>query len=145
MAIIGTLPGTLRGKRILAVDSNEINREIIAACLASWDCIPKVVSSGREALRLLKAAAEASTAFDVLITDMMMPEMDGMQLLKRVREDKAMKKKGIRILVAEDNRINQKVARHQLNKLGYTADIVDNGRQAVEAVKTESCRLEESS
>ncbi len=207
----GKLPGTLRGKRILAVDDNKINQEIIAAYLASWFCIPKVVSSGQEALRLLKEAAEASAPFDVLVTDMMMPEMDGMQLSRRVREDEAlkntsiiiltssstrgdgaklreigidgyfnkpikssrlyealvsvlrlrqesrrspvkrpmmtrhtvkeMKKQDIRILVAEDNKINQEVARHQLNKLGYSVDVVENGRQAVEAIKTESYRL----
>ena len=204
-------PVTLRGKRILAVDDNKINREIITAYLTSWDSVPKVVSTGQDAFRLLKEAAEASTPFDVLIADMMMPEMDGVQLSKKIREDEAlkntciiiltsggtrgdgarlreikidgyfskpikssrlynaiisvlglveenrripekrqmitrhtlkeMKKQDIRILVAEDNRINQKIALHQLNKLGYTVDIVDNGKQAVEAVKAESYKL----
>lgn len=208
---IRTSPGTLRGKRILAVDDNKVNREIIAAYLASWDSDPKVASSSKEAFQLLKEAAEASTPFDLLITDVLMPEIDGMQLSKQVREDEAlkntciivltssgvrgdgakfreigvngyfskpikssrlynaivtvlgladesrcipekremmtrhalkeMKKQGIRILVAEDNEINKKVVRHQLHRLGYAVDIVENGKQAVEAVKTGSYNL----
>jgi len=55
-------------------------------------------------------------------------------LVTRHSLKEASKALGPRILVAEDNQINQKVATRMLEKLGYYADIVTNGQQAMDAV-----------
>lgn len=49
--------------------------------------------------------------------------------------------KAVRILIAEDNPVNQKLALRLLQKLGYSADVVDNGKAAVEAQSTSNYDL----
>ncbi|HEY9047147.1 MAG TPA: two-component regulator propeller domain-containing protein [Ohtaekwangia sp.] len=184
----------LANKKILIVDDNATNRLILKNQLGFWNAIPILSTSGKEALDILQRTRD----FDLVLTDMQMPEMDGLQLGKRIRElyahipvillssigderneqfnqvfssvlskpvkqntlyknilmtlrknDKpsAQEDKTARtlrddfalqyplhILIAEDNPVNQKLARHVLNKLGYTPDIVSNGLEALEAL-----------
>jgi CheY-like chemotaxis protein len=71
----------LRGKRVLAVDDNETNRQILTLQMQSWGMQPVVVASGLEALEHIRRGE----AFDLAILDMQMPEMDGLVLTEEIR------------------------------------------------------------
>jgi CheY-like chemotaxis protein len=71
--------------RVLAVDDNETNRRLLEIMLSNWRLAPTVVSSGRECLAALDRSASAGQPFSLLITDMLMPEMDGLDLIEQVR------------------------------------------------------------
>ncbi|MGA0559909.1 two-component regulator propeller domain-containing protein [Larkinella sp. VNQ87] len=73
------------GKRVLVVDDNQTNLTILKAQLEQWKLIPVTALSGRQALTLL---AE-KPPFHLVITDMQMPEMNGVELARRIREQHA--------------------------------------------------------
>jgi signal transduction histidine kinase/CheY-like chemotaxis protein/HPt (histidine-containing phosphotransfer) domain-containing protein len=193
----------IQGKRILIVDDNTTNRQILTTRLASWGAIVAESPDGLSALRSMIFAADAHRPFEVVITDMQMPEMDGLMLGRAIRQDDRFKKTCLimmtslgqqsnsdelaeigfagcltkpvrpselfsrltaaisgdinsnvvkvspksgfslllrrsapRILLAEDNITNQRVALGLLKKLGLTADAVANGLEAVKALET---------
>ena len=191
----GGLP-KLAGKRILVVDDNATNREIVTRQTQSWGMEPVVVTLPSEALTLI----EKGERFDVAALDMVMPEMDGCELARRIRrhpngqelplvlltslaslprarsadefsvqltkpvrasqlynalvsvftdpglepvsseaaDEEVLVTSLLRILLAEDNPVNQKVALRILDKLGYRADVASNGLEVLEALERES-------
>jgi signal transduction histidine kinase/CheY-like chemotaxis protein len=72
----------LVGKRLLIVDDNATNRRILTMQAQSWAMAPTSIESPSEALRRI-AGGEA---FDVIVLDMNMPEMDGIELATKIRE-----------------------------------------------------------
>ncbi len=80
------LPWSL-GVRALIVDDVETNRAVVAAQLGAWGMRTAVASGARTALRLLVDASQEGEPFQVVITDMAMPGMDGAALVKAVRAD----------------------------------------------------------
>jgi len=74
--------------RVLVVDDNATNREILTAQLRQWDVTSVAVSTGAEALALLTATCsdESSGGFDVALLDMQMPAMDGEMLAREIRK-----------------------------------------------------------
>ena len=77
----------LRDLRVLVVDDNATNRRILEEMLASWRMKPVSVDGARAALGALREAASASDPFRLVITDAMMPGMDGFALARAVRDD----------------------------------------------------------
>jgi PAS domain S-box-containing protein len=184
----------LTGKRILIVDDNATNREIVTRHARSWEMEPVAIERPADALELI-AQGEP---FDVAVLDMMMPEIDGITLAREIRQrrgetelplllltslgrlpqlqvegvfsaqlskplkasqlyntlvqlltrgsagdheevesvtDGKRERSALRILLAEDNAMNQKVALRLLERLGYRADVATNGLEAIEALE----------
>ncbi|HEX2490465.1 MAG TPA: PAS domain S-box protein [Blastocatellia bacterium] len=70
----------LDGLRVLVVDDQEEARLMIAQSLGEWGADVMVAASGREALELIEGAA-----FDAVVCDIAMPEMDGYEFIARLR------------------------------------------------------------
>jgi CheY-like chemotaxis protein len=182
----------LEGKRLLVVDENATNREILSRQARSWGMEPVAAELPSEALTLIDAGSE----FDVAVIDLHMPEMDGIELAEEIHRrhpdlplvlasslgrvaatrgaaafaaqvTKPVKASALyeallealgahagvdsaraagptagaqpgrlplRILLAEDNAVNQKLALLLLEKLGYAADVAVTGLEAIEAL-----------
>ncbi len=187
----------LREKRALIVDDNATNRRILKLQTEKWGMASRDTEHPRQALEWIRNGEP----FDLLITDMHMPELDGVMLTREIRklqDEKALPiilltslgrrelgadelhfsayltkplkpsalydalaaifardliapkpesaTKGVmdremgvnhplRILLAEDNQVNQKLALRILEQMGYRADVASNGLEAVESIE----------
>jgi CheY-like chemotaxis protein len=70
--------------KVLVVDDSRAEQQLAGACVKKCDAIPIFASDGGEALALL-----ASEHPDAVLTDLRMPEMDGLELVQRIRRDHA--------------------------------------------------------
>lgn len=201
---------SLDGLRALVVDDHATNRRILQNYVSDWGMTYEEASSGKDGLQKLASAAAEGRRIDLVLLDVMMPDMNGLQMAEAIQESKygggvlimllssaserptreELDRLGVadyltkpirraqlrqrltriaggkadpaaaveavaaepaepevleeptddtasatkpRLLVAEDNGVNRKVALKMLNRLGYEADVVENGKLAVEA------------
>jgi len=196
-------PVDLRGMRVLVVDDNATSRLILQDMLTAFSFTVFTAGSGEQALEMMRNAAD-DHPFELVLMDWKMPEMDGLETVKRMREygklrtmpsvlmvtaygrEEVMKQaenigmdgflikpvnqsvlfdtimtifgkatvaqlperrrmatdierlgklKGARILVAEDNDINQLVVKDILNQAGVIVTLANNGQEAVEKLE----------
>ncbi len=192
----------LRNRRLLVVDDNAVNQLVWEKYLLALGARVTVVSGGHAALAALTEAVE-DDPFEVAVIDHMMPEMDGEELHRRIRDDrrydapssscrrlpawrsptlvrvswvfdaalpKPLRRSAIlgcfaglydldiawdeagpakgevsvaghqgpklRVLVVEDNKVNQVLACAILGKSGYRADVAGNGIEALQALNS---------
>ncbi len=78
--------GDVGGARVLIVDDNAVNRQILTEQMAAWRLDAAAACSGAEALAVMRAAADKGLAIDLVVLDYHMPEMNGGQLLELMRE-----------------------------------------------------------
>ena len=77
---------TLHGLRVLVVDDNHTNRLICQEILFNWGMKPTTVESGPAALEELERAHRAGQPYQLALLDVMMPVMDGFELVRRIRQ-----------------------------------------------------------
>ncbi len=96
----------LRGRRVLVVDDNATNREILTMHAQTWGMAADAAADGKEALDKLRLAAVCGQAYDIALVDMRMPEMNGIDLSRAIREESPLLD-GIRIVMLTSlNRIS---------------------------------------
>jgi PAS domain S-box-containing protein len=184
----------LHGKRLLVVDDNAVNREVVKRQASGWGMVPRETGSPREALEWIRRG----DPFDVAILDVQMPDMDGFALAREIHRSRdgrvlplvmltslgrrdvdervdfvalltkpikasqlyevlmrvfggipeevspagaeggpsaaAAERTPLKILLADDNAVNQQVALALLAKMGYRADVVVNGKEVLDAL-----------
>ena len=187
---------SLAGVRVLVVDDNMTNRDILRHQLGGWGMRVECAEGGAEALDLLSRASAEGTSFQLAVLDMHMPQMDGLQLARRIQaqpefagtrlvmlsstygvadarerneagirrcvtkpirradllrvirsvlEDGARDEPGPlapnvvarlsgRVLLVEDNPINQGVGKAMLQKIGVAVEVAGNGREGLDRV-----------
>ena len=81
----------IKGKRILIVDDNEVNQEVLKGQLELWGMEVDCAYDAKEALEMCEIALERGlpSAYDIAFLDMQMPEMDGAELGTILRKEKA--------------------------------------------------------
>ena len=194
----------LSGTRVLVVDDNEINCEILRHQMLNWDMKVYAVDSAKRALKYLKNGAAKGKAFDLAVLDRLLPDSDGVTLAQDIKSDpdiagtrlimlssidqleqtgqwymagieayinkpvrqgelhdaissalgesakrstpkelgkdnnasadENLSDLGAHVLLAEDNPVNQELAKSMLEDLGCTVIVVDNGQDAFEAI-----------
>jgi PAS domain S-box-containing protein len=77
----------LDGVRLLVVDDNETNRQIVRYQTANWGVVVDEAASGKEALILLHQAIAEGTPYKIAVLDMQMPAMDGEMLGNQIKSD----------------------------------------------------------
>jgi PAS domain S-box-containing protein len=84
-------PAEIRGMRILVVDDNVTNREVLTAQLLAWGARLEEARNGPMALQALYLAKGAGDPFQLAIIDMQMPGMDGASLARAIKADEKLK------------------------------------------------------
>jgi CheY-like chemotaxis protein len=71
------------GKKVLLVDENVTNLNVLRSQLERWKLAPTLAYSGHHALEILNNAK--AEEFDLALVDMQMPDMDGLELSKKIK------------------------------------------------------------
>jgi PAS domain S-box-containing protein len=102
-------PGSNGPAKVLVVDDEAGTRELLKEMLESDGYVPVLAASGKEALEAL-----AQISVSAILLDLIMPEMDGFELLLRMKEDPGSRNIPVLVLTAKDLADNEiEMLRHE--------------------------------
>jgi CheY-like chemotaxis protein/HPt (histidine-containing phosphotransfer) domain-containing protein len=78
---------SLAGRRVLVVDDNQTNREVLTTMLMDWKMDPYTVESAHAAWNVLQQSLAEEEHFDLAILDWHMPDVDGVTLARRMNDE----------------------------------------------------------
>jgi PAS domain S-box-containing protein len=107
----------LRDVKVLIVDDNATNREILVNRLRSWGMLPEEAHDGPSALKALAEAANKGAPFQLALIDMQMPGMDGEALGRIIRDSKGLEEVRMVMLTSVGNRGDAR----RFSEMGFTA------------------------
>jgi len=90
----------LSGARVLVVDDSATNRGILRHHLQAWKALATESEDGPSALEAVRSAAARKEAFDLVILDMMMPGMTGLDVARTIRLDSSLPQPRLVILTS---------------------------------------------
>ncbi|HNT43134.1 MAG TPA: response regulator [Syntrophorhabdaceae bacterium] len=122
----GAPPAEIRGAHILLVDDNATNRRVLMAQLLAWGVRAGEASDGPAALETLRGAKDAGDPFQIAILDMLMPGMDGTELARLVKADKALKDTHLVLLSS----LGQRGDARRMEEIGFSAYLTKPARQS---------------
>ncbi len=116
----------IHGVRVLIVDDNATNRRILKDMLTNWGMKPVTTSGGEHALQTLADANEENDSFKVLISDVNMPNLDGLMLAKAVVDRDLLAPASV-IMLTSGARPNDAA---KLQSLGITQHLIKPAKQS---------------
>jgi PAS domain S-box-containing protein len=116
----------VKGTRVLVVDDNATNREVLTAQLQSWGAVVAAVESGSKALACLQSAVANGSPFQLAVLDMMMPGMDGATLGRAILADDTLKSMPLVMMTS----LGQRGDAVRFKEIGFAAYLIKPVRQS---------------
>jgi len=125
----------LSNLKVLVVDDNQTNRFILTEYLRAWGCLPVKASGGKEALTILKDSVSSEEPFDLILTDIQMPQMSGFDLTREIKTVETLKEVPIIVLTSAGMKGDSKSCR-EIGINGYLTKPIrqDDLRKAIVSV-----------
>ncbi|MGB7334532.1 MAG: response regulator [Salaquimonas sp.] len=120
------VPMDVTGARILIVDDNAVNRSILSEQMTAWKFDSAAAVDGFEALAVMRAAIEHNVNIDCVVLDYHMPGMNGGDVVREMRADKALANVPVIMLTSVDQTEDGKV----FSSLGIQAHMTKPARSS---------------